>query len=41
MELALLDGQVDLTNNQGALQVQTGQKAVVEPGQAPKKSPLH
>ncbi len=40
MELALLDGQVDLTNNQGALQVQTGQKAVVEPGQAPKKSPL-
>jgi hypothetical protein len=40
MELALLDGAVDLTNNQGALQVQTGQKAVVEPGQAPKKSPL-
>jgi hypothetical protein len=40
MELALLDGQVDLTNNQGTLQVQTGQKAVVEPGQAPKKSPL-
>jgi tetratricopeptide (TPR) repeat protein len=40
MELALLDGQVDLTNNQGTLQIQTGQKAVVEPGQAPKKSPL-
>src|SRR5271157_1959043 len=40
MELALLDGQVDLTNNQGTLQVQTGQKAVVEPGQAPTKSPL-
>jgi hypothetical protein len=40
MELALLDGQVDLTNNQGTLQVQTGQEAVVEPGQAPKKSPL-
>jgi Tfp pilus assembly protein PilF len=40
MELALLDGQVDLTNNQGALQVQSGEKAVVDPGQAPKKSPL-
>jgi tetratricopeptide (TPR) repeat protein len=40
MELALLDGQVDLTNNQGTLQVQTGQEAVVEPGQAPKKSAL-
>jgi len=40
MELALLDGQVDLTNNQGTLQVQSGQEAVVEPGQAPKKSPL-
>ncbi|MGP8199694.1 MAG: FecR domain-containing protein [Limisphaerales bacterium] len=40
MELALLDGQVDLTNNQGTLQVQTGQKAVVEPGQAPKTAPL-
>jgi Tfp pilus assembly protein PilF len=40
MELALLDGQVDLTNNQGTLQVQTGQKAVVEPGQAPQKAPL-
>jgi tetratricopeptide (TPR) repeat protein len=40
MELALLDGQVDLTNNQGTLQVQTGEKAVVDPGQAPKKSPL-
>ncbi len=40
MELALLDGQVDLTNNQGTLQVQTGEKAVVEPGQAPAKSPL-
>jgi hypothetical protein len=40
MELALLDGQVDLTNNQGTLQVQTGEKAVVEPGHAPAKSPL-
>jgi Tfp pilus assembly protein PilF len=40
MELALLDGQVDLTNNQGTLQVQSGQEAVVNPGQAPKKSPL-
>jgi len=40
MELALLDGQVDLTNNQGTLQVQTGEKAVAEPGQAPTKSPL-
>ncbi|MGP8200553.1 MAG: FecR domain-containing protein [Limisphaerales bacterium] len=40
MELALLDGQIDLTNNQGTLRLQTGEKAVVEPGQAPKKSPL-
>jgi hypothetical protein len=40
MELALLDGQVDLTNNQGTLQVQTGEKAVAEPGKAPTKSPL-
>jgi tetratricopeptide (TPR) repeat protein len=40
MELALLDGQVDLTNNQGTLQVQSGQEAVVDPGQAPKKSAL-
>jgi len=40
LELALLDGQVDLTNNQGTIQVQTGEKAVVEPGQAPTKSPL-
>jgi tetratricopeptide (TPR) repeat protein len=37
MELALLDGQVDLTNNQGTLQVASGQEAVVDPGQAPKK----
>ena len=40
MELALLDGQVDLTNNQGTLQVQSGQAAVVDPGQAPKKMAL-
>ena len=40
MELALLDGQVDLTNNQGTLQVQSGQEAVVDPGKAPKKMAL-
>jgi Tfp pilus assembly protein PilF len=40
MELALLDGQVDLTNAQGTLQVQTGQEAIAEPGQPLKKVPL-
>jgi Tfp pilus assembly protein PilF len=40
MELVLLDGQIDLTNNQGTLRIQSGEKAVVEPGQAPTKSPL-
>lgn len=40
MELALLDGQVDLTNNQGTLQIQSGEEAVADPGQAPKKVAL-
>lgn len=40
MELALLDGQVDLTNNQGTLQVRSGQEAIAEPGQAPRKAPM-
>jgi Tfp pilus assembly protein PilF len=40
MELALLDGQVDLTNNEGTAQIHSGQAAVVDPGQAPKKMAL-
>jgi tetratricopeptide (TPR) repeat protein len=40
MELALLDGEVDLTNSHGTLQVQTDEKAVVDPGQAPRKTAL-
>ena len=40
MELALLDGQVDLTNNQGSLKIESGQQAVVDPGQAPQKVAL-
>jgi tetratricopeptide (TPR) repeat protein len=39
-ELALLDGQVALSNPQGSLQVDSGEKAVVEMGKAPQKSPL-
>jgi ferric-dicitrate binding protein FerR (iron transport regulator) len=39
-ELALLDGQVGLTNAQGSVQLDSGEKAVVEKGQAPQKSPL-
>lgn len=40
MELALLDGQVDLTNDQGKLDIHSGQEAVVDPGEAPKKVAL-
>jgi Tfp pilus assembly protein PilF len=39
-ELALLDGQVALSNSYGSVQLQTGEWAVVEKDQAPQKSPL-
>jgi Tfp pilus assembly protein PilF len=39
-ELALLDGQVALSNSHGAVQLETGQRAVVEKDQAPQKYPL-
>jgi tetratricopeptide (TPR) repeat protein len=39
-ELALLDGQVGLTNAHGSVQLETGERAVVEKDQAPQKSPL-
>ncbi|HWD20768.1 MAG TPA: TonB-dependent receptor [Verrucomicrobiae bacterium] len=39
-ELALLDGQVGLTNEQGSVDVNSGEKAVVEKGRAPTKSPM-
>ena len=37
-ELTLLDGQVDLTNEQGSLQLQSGEQASIAKGQAPKKT---
>ncbi|MGD0411973.1 MAG: hypothetical protein ABSC18_09730, partial [Verrucomicrobiota bacterium] len=37
-ELALLDGQVDLTNEQGSVQLQSGEQATVEKGRAPQKT---
>lgn len=40
MELALLDGEVALTNQQGTLQVQTGEMALADPGQPLKKTAL-
>jgi Tfp pilus assembly protein PilF len=40
MKLALLDGQVDLNNGQGSVQLKTGEQAVVEKNKAPQKSPL-
>src|SRR5208282_16212 len=39
-DLAMLDGQVELTNEQGAVNVGTGEQAVVDPGAAPRRSPL-
>jgi tetratricopeptide (TPR) repeat protein len=39
-ELALLDGAVGLTNAQGAVQLQSGEEAIVKAGQAPTKGPL-
>ena len=39
-ELALLDGEVDLSNAQGAATLKSGEQARVEPGSAPVKTPL-
>jgi Tfp pilus assembly protein PilF len=39
-ELALLDGQVSLNNAHGSVQLESGERAVVEKDQAPQKSPL-
>src|SRR5262249_14579793 len=38
-EVTLLDGEVALSNDQGEVTLQNGDQAVVEPGQAPRKSP--
>jgi hypothetical protein len=38
--LSLLDGQVDLSNHQGSIQVESGEQAVVEVGKAPRKTAL-
>jgi len=37
-ELTLLDGEVDVTNQQGTVQLQSGEQATVVPGQAPRKT---
>jgi len=37
-ELTLLDGQVGLTNEQGSVQLQSGEQATVEKGKAPQKT---
>ena len=39
-ELALLDGQVGITNDHGSIQLASGERAVIEKDQAPQKSPL-
>jgi tetratricopeptide (TPR) repeat protein len=39
-EVALLDGQVALSNAYGSIQLESGERAVVEKNQAPQKSPL-
>jgi len=39
-ELTLLDGQVDLTNDKGSVQLQTGEQGTVDQGQAPQKSAI-
>jgi tetratricopeptide (TPR) repeat protein len=39
-ELALIDGQVAISNSYGSIQLQSGEQAVVEKNQAPQKSPL-
>ncbi len=38
--LSLLDGNVDLSNEQGAASLSSGQQGTVEPGSAPKKTAL-
>ncbi|HEY3913518.1 MAG TPA: FecR domain-containing protein, partial [Verrucomicrobiae bacterium] len=38
--LALLDGEVALDNSQGSIVMKSGEQAVVQPGQAPKKSAI-
>jgi Tfp pilus assembly protein PilF len=38
MVLTLLDGQVGLTNEQGSVQLQSGEQATVEKGRAPQKT---
>lgn len=39
-ELALLDGEVDMTNAQGTATLKSGELGTVEPGRAPVKTPL-
>src|SRR5437899_6591780 len=39
-ELALLDGEVDLSNEQGATILKSGEQGTVEPGRAPAKTAL-
>jgi Tfp pilus assembly protein PilF len=39
-QLALLDGQVTLSNDAGSLELQTGEQATVDTGKAPKKTAL-
>ncbi len=39
-KVTLLEGEVALTNAQGNLILQSGQQGIVEPGQAPRKSPV-
>ncbi len=38
MLLTLVDGEVDLQNELGTLELRTGEQALVEPGQAPRKT---
>ena len=37
-EITLLDGQIDLSNEQGAVQLNTGEQGIVEKGKAPQKT---
>lgn len=39
-KVAMLDGEVDLTNDKGSVQLTHGEQAAVEKGKAPQKSPL-
>ncbi len=38
--LTMFDGEVDLSNDLGAIQLRSGEQGVVEPGQAPVKTPV-